>query len=144
MNRSKIKKNIKGPLFNRLRNTKNRALGFEKPEKWISLDQLCESISAELNQLLSYQSTPPEKVQINHQELLTYGGPNLADVYSDNRETVNRVISEIKGLILIFIPHLKEPTITFIRDNPRQLNLVIDADLVFEKMKHPVSFEIPL
>lgn len=135
---------IKGPLFNRLKRPRPGAGKGGQSEKWISFDQLCRFITAELTILLNSRSNPPRMIQLPHGSRMSYGGPNQTDYYGDSHESKKSLILVIENLIKTFEPRLREISVSFSNKDNKTLKIIIKASLLHQRMNRPVSFEIPV
>ncbi len=135
---------IKGPLFNRLKRPRPGMGSGRKAEKWISFDQLCQFITAEMTILLNSRSNPPRSINLPGGSRMSYGGPNLTDYYGDSHESKKNLVLVIENLIKTFEPRLRDISVSFSNRDNKSLNIIVKASLYHRRMNRPVSFEIPV
>jgi len=130
------------PLFERLTDLHPNELTESTPLRIFTLEQLGESVRREIVRLLNTRCLSKDR----NGSVLDYGLPDFSWMNAANGDDRRLLAETIARKIAAFEPRLTQIRVTLDRDpsDPRRLTGSIQAFLITETLREPVSFPLLL
>jgi type VI secretion system lysozyme-like protein len=135
--------NIRAPLLDRLVGHDPRSLGGRRPVHTLTREGLKESVRKELETLFNTRSALPASLHLTRElTVIDYGIPDLSDFSATNVEDHARLAKLLTRAIHAFEPRLTavQVSVDGYKESERSLAVTVEATLVVDSWREPVSF----
>lgn len=135
--------NVGAPLFDRLVDLEPGSRSEARPFRAFDKAGLRESVRRELERLLNTRSSlPAERLAGRPLTVIDYGVPDFVDHTPKNPTDRARIAAVLERTIAAFEPRLREVKVEIgdLRGEDQALWVKVDAQLVCESVREPISF----
>ena len=135
--------NARASLVDRLVDENPKLSRERRPLRTLNRKRLRESVRRDLTWLLNTRtSLPGARYDKTDLTVIDYGMPDFGAYYTDNEEDHQRLVQRLLRAISVFEPRLQnvKVAVELMRINEKALRVVLDAMLVIDNVKTPVSF----
>lgn len=134
---------VAAPLFDRLVDLEPRSRREARPFRALDRRGLRESVRRELERLLNTRSSlPASRLAERELTVIDYGVPDFVDQTPKNPTDRARIAKILERTIAAFEPRLREVRVEIgdLRDEKQALWVKVDALLVVDEVREPISF----
>ena len=140
---SKITFRARASLIDRLIDLDPKSYGEALPLRTFSMQELKESVRRDLGWLLNTRtSLPGDLIDKRDLTVIDYGIPDFGSYSPENPDDRGLLARRITRSISAFEPRLQKVKVTVEpeMENEKTLRIIIDAELIVESVREPVSF----
>jgi type VI secretion system protein ImpF len=142
---SALERYARATLFDRLVDLEPELSREPQPLRTFNKKELLASVRSEVGRLLNTRCPTPANLDgEQEQTVIDYGIPDFSSFYPQNPDDQRRLALVVSKAISAFEPRLQQvrATVEEVENDIRALRIRIDAVLVYESVREPVSFPV--